>query len=342
MYDEVVFAVDGEKATPVDRIGLADLDLQERAHLQEWILSNPSVIGPGAEVITSEFDKWQTSTGDPVLDRLDVLAIGPDGRLIVVELKRGAAPHTVHMQAINYAAMVSRLQPQDVADLYAARRTAAGFATSRESALTELQTQYLLTVDGIRRPRIVLVASDFPPSVTASVVWLNEQHVDISLVRFRAYQIGEQIAVSFSRLFPVPDVEEFTIGRRAEPEPSAGDDVGEAWDEASLRALFDQANATTLALLDLCSQVGAGPVYVSDVASAAHITEGQVRGQLAGLTMRLRNPKYGFKQKKWPVFVEWLSGGVATYGMESDLSALWRKIRAADGGTSASTGQAHL
>jgi hypothetical protein len=37
--------------------------------------------------------------------------------LIVAELKREVAPHTIHMQAVNYAAMVSRLTPDDIAQI---------------------------------------------------------------------------------------------------------------------------------------------------------------------------------------------------------------------------------
>jgi hypothetical protein len=331
MYDEVLFIVDGSKATMVDRAGLEELDLQERAHLQEWILANPGVIGPGTEVITSEYDRWQTATGAPVLDRLDILAIDPDGRLVVVELKRGTAPHTVHMQAINYAAMVSRLSPEDVADLYAASKTHAGIPMDRDAALTALETERLLNADGIRSPRIVLVASDFPASVTASVVWLNEQQVDISLIRFRAYEVGGQTVVSFSRLYPVPDVEEFTIGRRAEQIAATHMEPGPAWDRASLVRLAEQGNDATLALLDLCAAEDVGQVGVEDIAQTAGITKGSVRGQLAGLTMRLKNPKYGFPQNIWPTQVTWLPGGVASYTMDPALAEIWREIRQVDG-----------
>jgi len=154
MYDEVMFIVEGDQATQVDRLSLTALELQERAHLQEWVLAHPDVIGPGVRVITSEYDRWQTATGTPVLDRLDVLAIDSDGRLVVVELKRDVAPHTVHMQAINYAAMVSRLTVDDIADLYAATQTRAGTPMDRDAAVAALETERLLTLEAIRRPRI--------------------------------------------------------------------------------------------------------------------------------------------------------------------------------------------
>ncbi len=327
MYDEVLFTVDGNAASKVDRKSLAELDLEERKHLQEWVLANPEVLGPDVLIITSEFDRWQTAAGAPVLDRLDILALDADGRLVVVELKRGLAPHTVHMQAINYAAMVSRLTPADVADLYATSQSKNGSEMDPGAALTVLETERLLTVEGIRRPRIVLVASDFPPAVTASVVWLNEQRVDISLIRFRVYQLAEQTLVSFSRLYPVPDVEEFTIGRRSEPSTLTSMDPGASWDAVALQQLADQGNDATLALLDLCAAEEPGAVGVKEVAATAGIIEGSVRGQLAGLTMRLKNPKYGFAQKAWPVQVRWLPGGIASYGMDPTLAALWRGIR---------------
>lgn len=135
-----------------------------------------------------------------------------------------------------------------------------------------------------------MIASDFPLPVTATVVWLNEQQVDISLIRDRLYQVGDRTVVSFSRLYPVPDVEEFTIGRRVDQATKSAEGPGTRWDEPSLRRLAEQGNPATLAMLDLCAALDATEVTVKDVAEAAGITEGAVRGQLAGLTMRIRKP----------------------------------------------------
>ena len=327
--DELLIAVEGANSKPVCRASLADLHLQERAHLQEWVLANPSVLGRGIEIVTSEYDRWQTAAGDPVKDRLDILGIDPDGRLVVVELKRDAAPRAVHMQAVNYAAMVSRLSPSDVAELWSAYRFKRGDPVDVASARVELETEKALTEASIRRPRIVLVASDFPVSVTAAVVWLNEQGVDISLIRYRAYRLGdESVVVSFAQLFPVPDVEDFTIGRRTEVREADVEDLGEPWDEPSLRRLAEQANEATLALLDLCSAEGAPDVLFADVVARAGIASAQARSQLAGLTKRLRDPAYAFAQHKWPVEFSRLPTGAISFRMDQGLAAAWRKIRA--------------
>lgn len=329
MYDEIVMTVSTEGAQLVSSVRLQDVGFRERDHLQEWVLAHPKVLGEGVEVVTSEYDRWQTSAGDPVADRLDVLGVDPNGRLVVAELKRGPAPHAIHMQAVNYAAMVSRLKPRNVAELYAARRTSQGQPMDVDAALTTLTSDKLLTVDSIKRPRIVLIASEFPPSVTASVVWLHEQGVEISLVRFRSYQLNSgEIVVSFSRLYPVPDVEDFTIDPRSvAPEDRARADPGAPWDEAALLRLSAQANLATLSMLDLCSVEEAETVTVKDIAQHATVSEAQVRGQLAGLTMRLRNPRWGFTQNVWPVEVIFQPTGLATYRMSPSLARLWRIIR---------------
>ena len=64
----------------------------------------------------------------------------------------------------------------------------------------------------------MIVAGAFPPVVTATVVWLTEMGLDITLQRVQAYRVFDnQTVVTVSQLFPVPDVEEFTVSpQRAE------------------------------------------------------------------------------------------------------------------------------
>ncbi|MBZ4019486.1 hypothetical protein [Streptomyces purpurogeneiscleroticus] len=83
--------------------------MRERSDLQKWITRDPALIEPGLLILTEEYDKWATSAGGKVRDRLDLLALDSDGHLVVIELKRDAAPDDVHLQAVTYAAMVSRL-----------------------------------------------------------------------------------------------------------------------------------------------------------------------------------------------------------------------------------------
>ena len=127
-------------------ITLAAAGLRERAHLQEWVIANPEILGEGMLVITSEFDRWVSQAGkDP--DRLDVLGLETSGRLVVAELKRDTAPESVSLQAINYAARASRFTPELLAEAYldgswyvidatrlSNRRSLVRMATGRDAA----------------------------------------------------------------------------------------------------------------------------------------------------------------------------------------------------------------
>ena len=71
-----------------------------------------------------------------------------------------------------------------------------------------------LDLDVLRRPRIILLAADFPPVVTATAVWLNEMDISVTLIRFQAYRAGSRVMLTVSQVYPVPNVEDFTVTPR--------------------------------------------------------------------------------------------------------------------------------
>lgn len=105
---ELVFSIGSGGASPAVPISFADAGLRERDELQQWIIDHPEILGDELKVVSFEFDRWETYGGTPARDRLDVLALDRAGRLVVAELKRDRASDTTTMQALNYAAMVSR------------------------------------------------------------------------------------------------------------------------------------------------------------------------------------------------------------------------------------------
>ena len=214
MPGELVFEVQASSATPATPISLADAGLRERSDLQEWVIAHPEILGPGVKVVAFEFDRWQgTASGERERDRLDVLGLDTDGRLVVAELKRDRAPSTVHMQAVSYAAMASRFTEEALVEHYLAFRRRTDVAVDEDAARAELGDHAgELDPVALRRPRIVLVAGEFPATVTASVVWLTEMGLDITIQRVQAYRVfDDRTIVTVSQLFPVPDVEAFTV-----------------------------------------------------------------------------------------------------------------------------------
>ncbi len=256
MSNELVFTFDGAVATPVKQISLADAGLTERRHLQEWVLAHPELLGPDALIVTFEFDRWRSSSGQPERDRLDILGLDKTGHLVVAELKRDRAPDTVEMQAIKYAAMASRFTPEVLALQHARFLSSRGSQTSEEEALELLvaHADYELSSETFLSPRLILVAADVPPRVTATVVWLTEMGLNITLIKFLAYRSATETIVTVSKLYPVQDVEEFTVAPlKPNARPAAVDYPTVEWSLEDFKNLRERANATTMAALNLCS-----------------------------------------------------------------------------------------
>lgn len=182
--EEVVFSVSGSTAVSASVITLAEAGLREREHLQEWVLAHPEIIGPDVMVVMFEFDQWTAAAGPPK-DRLDILGLGRDGRLVVAELKRDRAPDTVDMQAVKYAAMASRFTLERLAHYHSVFTQHRYGAADGEQALNEDEASAKLETwaggallpEQLVNPRVVLLAESFPPTVTATAVWLNERGV---------------------------------------------------------------------------------------------------------------------------------------------------------------------
>jgi hypothetical protein len=193
---------------------LAEAGLLERQHLQQWVIDHPELIGAGVKVVTFEYGTWIAPGRVAAADRLDVLGLDRTGRLVVVELKRDRAPDTVTMQAINYAAMVSRFSLDTLADVHAAH---LGGSTTAEEALVQLMEWAEGASDEtLSPPRIVLMASDFGPTVTNTALFLYEAGIDIRLVRYQLYQTAaSEKVLSVAQLLPVPDAEDFMVRPRS-------------------------------------------------------------------------------------------------------------------------------
>lgn len=213
MNSEMVFSVSGASAARAKPISLAEAGLKERQHLQEWIIDHPEVLGSDLKIIAFEFGSWAAQSGAVERDRLDVLGMDADGRLVVVELKRDKAPDTVDMQALKYAALVSRFTRDDLDRVHAQFLTKRrGELVDPSTAAAELDEWATITEESLRLPRVVLVASAFPKTVTATVVFLHQQlGLDVQLLAFQAYQTAAEVLVTVSQHYPPPEIEEFVL-----------------------------------------------------------------------------------------------------------------------------------
>ena len=202
---------DSQEVSEIRPTTFPSLGLWERQDLEAWVTSAPDLAGGDFAVITSEYDRF-----DRTSERLDVLGIvriaEGHGRLVVVELKRDGSSTTVDLQAIKYAAYVAACQFGDIVSMYAAYHDVGEEAAA--AILLELlggSDEEPPVIDDT--PRIVLVAGDFRPEVTTTVLWLvdNFQNMDIRCVRLQPFEIGGRIIVSSEVIIPLPEAEQYRL-----------------------------------------------------------------------------------------------------------------------------------
>ena len=209
--DPKLFRVNRENrvSESVREVEFSQLGLRERQDIQEWVAANPTILGDDLLIIGKEFSDF-----DRTNERLDLLAVDAEGKLVVIELKRDDSGADVHWQAIKYASYLARVTAADIINMLA--RYAGISADAAESKLQQHLGEDNL--DALNNDqRIILASHRFAPEVTNAVLWLNEKAPGenlITCIKLTPYQDGESLYVQASRIIPVPGTEELRVGIR--------------------------------------------------------------------------------------------------------------------------------
>lgn len=208
---------------------LSKLGVLERQDLQEWAISQPQILGEELLIVTSEYAGFED-----VRDRLDILALDVEGRVVVIELKRDRADRTADLQALKYASYCATLTSEDLQkeyrDFWSDRRgdklTSEDVGQEFAEFLSEvIETEDPYTEEGWAnfalddKPRILLAAGEFGTEVTAPVMWLIEEYgLDVTCVKIDAYQHQDRLLLNSQQVIPVPEAEDYMTKRREKQE----------------------------------------------------------------------------------------------------------------------------
>ncbi|MBJ3775299.1 DUF4268 domain-containing protein [Acuticoccus mangrovi] len=188
----------------------ADLGLRERDHLQEWLANMPDALGEELLIIQKEFDGF-----DDTRERLDLLALDKEGRLVVIENKLDDTGRNVVWQAIKYAAYVSSLTRAQIVDIYQAyldRQPEPGNAATLICEFLEADDLEELVLNPGNSQRVVMIAANFRKEVTATALWLLHHGIATQCFRATPYAMGDNLFLDLQQFIPVPDAEEYMIG----------------------------------------------------------------------------------------------------------------------------------
>lgn len=124
--------------------------------------------------------------------RIDLLAIAPDGSLVLIELKRDRTPREIVAQALDYASWVVDLTADRIVQIY--QRFSKG-----GSLQADFQKRFgsVLDEDTLNHShQIIIVASELDPSTERIVAYLNARDIAINVVFFKVFDHGGQQLLS--------------------------------------------------------------------------------------------------------------------------------------------------
>ena len=196
---------------------LTNLEYGERDNLQEWIAKKPDAFGEDLLIIQKEFSGWEDTN-----ERLDLLALDKDRRLVIIENKRDDSGKDVTWQALKYTSYCSQLSKQDILNIYqdylkndskdeVAKIKILEFLEAEDENWDNLNLN-----DGFGQ-RIFLIATNFRKEVTSTVLWLRNYDIQIECFKVTPYTMqkdGSEVKDEFldiERIIPLKDTEEFLI-----------------------------------------------------------------------------------------------------------------------------------
>ena len=164
---------------------LAESSLEKEHLLEAMIVAAPRLLSEEWMLIGRQED---TGFGG----RIDLLAVAPDGSLVLIELKRDRTPREVVAQALDYAGWVEKLRAEDIAAIY------SRFAPGRSLAQDFGQRfgQHLDEETLNQSHQIIIVAASLDDSTERIVTYLSERDIPINVLCFQVFTHGSEQLLS--------------------------------------------------------------------------------------------------------------------------------------------------
>lgn len=204
-----IYELTPDRITKVERTTFDVAGYRERQDLQRLLKDHIDIIDSDSRmmVISEEFDQWDESRR-----RIDLLALDEDANLVVIELKRSDDGGHMELQSLRYAAMVSAMTFDQVIVAHEHYLQHQNVSLDARSALLEFLGWSEPDESGFAQlVRIVLVAADFSKEITTTVLWLNDQGLDIRCIRMRPFKLDDRMLLDVQQFIPIPETASYQI-----------------------------------------------------------------------------------------------------------------------------------
>ena len=176
---------------------LISAELKDEKELELLILDNIEILNKGWLVLSNQV---KTDAGKYI----DILCMDHDGDLVIVELKKDMTPREVTAQVIDYAASVSKLTVEEIAQLYLEHSNESKTLNEayKEKFGSDLDEEHVN-----ENVKMVVIAAQMDSSTERIITFLRDTYqVDINIMFFNVFQCGNQRLIS--RAWFQEDVEE--------------------------------------------------------------------------------------------------------------------------------------
>ena len=169
--------------------------------LEDWIISDPDLLGEPLLIIGR-----QVLIPD-IRDKIDILALDPQGNSVIIELKRGKLRDPVDMQALRYASYISKWGFNDLEDQARNYFNKMGDPEFNFNEMFEVFCENI-EIDKIpdlnNEQRIIIVGAEVKDKLGSVALWLQQHSIDIKVIEVEVYREGEDILIQPQIIIPLP------------------------------------------------------------------------------------------------------------------------------------------
>ncbi len=182
--------------------------------------------------------------------RIDLLAIAPDGSLVLIELKRDRTPREIIAQALDYASWVEQLGTEKIAQIYQRYSNGGNLAEAFQERFDEKLDEDALN----QSHQIIIVASELDDSTERIIGYLDARDIAINVVFFQVFQHGGEQLLSRAWLIDPGETQANVASSakgKGEKEPwngeyyaSYGPTTSRSWDDARRYGYISAGNGS--------------------------------------------------------------------------------------------------
>lgn len=211
-----MFKYDSDSNTLIEvtETTFSDNNILERDHIEEWIRKKPDILGEELLMIGHEYDKFDTN------DRLDLLAIDKDGKLVIIELKRDKSGSTVDFQTLKYCSYCSQLTPQDILELFSEYLSKHGIKAEPVDIITDFLEIPQGNEDSLNEmlnnsQRFIIIGKEIDKRILSVCAWLYENGIEAKCLRIVPY-INDQkeLYIDIDQIIPPYEIGDYYVQKK--------------------------------------------------------------------------------------------------------------------------------